>query len=102
VNRRAGNYNNGGDYYPSQQTQGYQSYPQNSGAYGTPSYQATPPVVQTAPTLPAASSYPVAKRTSDPDVVTSPFDPTRKIGVKGYKSGDLVRDPKNKQIFRVP
>jgi hypothetical protein len=44
----------------------------------------------------------VAKRTSNPDEVESPYEPYMIINVEGYRSGELVRDPHNKKIFRVP
>jgi len=102
-NRRAGNYNAGGDYYPNQQRSSYPSInpnqPRPSATY--PRYQPTPSVVKSQPKpVVRDSRYPLARRTSHPEVVISPFDPTRKVGVKNMKSGDLARDPKNGKIFR--
>lgn len=46
--------------------------------------------------------YPVAKPSSRPGVVVSPYKPYNLVGVKNYKSGDKARDPYTKQIFLVP
>lgn len=47
-------------------------------------------------------TYPVAKPTTNPNEVVSPYPPNNIINVEGYRSGELVRDPHNKKIFRVP
>jgi hypothetical protein len=46
--------------------------------------------------------YPTAGRTANIDQVLSPFEPFNVIDVSGFKSGQLVRDPSNKKIFRIP
>lgn len=66
----------------------------------------SPSGTQQAPprTAPPASNgnYPVAERTSNPSEVKSPYEPFELIDVSGYKSGQLVRHPTTKKIFRVP
>lgn len=54
----------------------------------------------TSPTRPG--EYPTAKATTNSNEVVSPYEPYKVINVEGYKSGELVRDPHNKKIFRVP
>jgi hypothetical protein len=44
----------------------------------------------------------VARRTSNPNRVISPYPPYNVIDVTGFESGSLARDPSNKKIFRVP
>lgn len=56
----------------------------------------SPPVTRT------TADYPVAERTQNPGFVVSPYAPNRVIDVTAWKSGDLVKDPDNKKIFRVP
>jgi hypothetical protein len=63
--------------------------------YGT---QQTPPTR----TTPPAGNYPVAERTANPNEVVSPYEPYERIDISGYKSGQLVRHPTSKKIFRVP
>ena len=58
------------------------------------------PTPDTPPTR--AGEYPVAKPTAKADEVVSPYEPYNIINVEGYRSGELVRDPHNKKIFRVP
>lgn len=84
-------------------------YPSSPYAPGTPGvqnpnpYGPTPtPTPPPAPTPVGPTDYPVAVRTNNPDQVVSPFDPNRVISIEGYRSGQLVRDPENKKIFRVP
>ncbi len=60
-------------------------------------YSTAPPPEPTRP-----GEYPTARATEKQDEVISPFEPYNTINVEGYKSGQLVRDPHNKQIFRVP
>jgi hypothetical protein len=60
----------------------------------------SPPAPDPAPTRPG--EYPVAKPTAKADEVVSPYEPYNIINVEGYRSGELVRDPHNKKIFRVP
>ena len=66
-----------------------------------------PTDVPPSPEDPAASpnrpgEYPTAKPTTKANEVVSPYEPYKIINVEGYKSGELVRDPHNKKIFRVP
>lgn len=49
-----------------------------------------------------ASRYPVATRTTRDGFVRSPYEPYELINVKGFPSGNLVKDPKTGQVFRVP
>lgn len=51
---------------------------------------------------PMIDGYPTAGRTANIDQVLSPFEPFNVIDVSGFKSGQLVRDPSNKKIFRIP
>lgn len=59
---------------------------------------------QPAPVPPptATGGYPTARPTENPEQVISPYDPFNVIDVAGFKSGQLVRDPSNQKIFRVP
>jgi len=86
-------------------------YGQNAGPDNQPSdpYAQTiePSAPEPSPTTPAASSaatgdYPVARPTTTPNQVISPFEPHNVIDVEGFRSGQLARDPSNKKIFRVP
>lgn len=61
---------------------------------GAPSGQATIPE--------RPKDYPVAATTDRPNIVRSPYPPYDEIDVSDFRSGQLARDPKNKQIFRVP
>lgn len=74
---------------------------QNPTPYGPSPYGPAPAPAPT-PGSRIPNEYPVAQRTTNPDQVISPFDPKRVIDISGYKSGQLVRDPENKKIFRVP
>ena len=58
---------------------------------------------------PAADDYRKGYGTENPYQVISPFPPNNLIDIsrnpktgKPFQSGDLVRDPSNKQIFRIP
>lgn len=51
---------------------------------------------------PVPQRYPVAQRTDNPNQVISPFAPFNVIDVTGYNPGQLVRDPTNNEIFRIP
>ncbi len=55
-----------------------------------------------APDGPRQEEYPVAKPTHNPDQVISPYEPYNVIDVSGYHSGQMVRDPSNRKIFRIP
>lgn len=51
---------------------------------------------------PVPERYPVAERTANPNQVISPYAPYNVIDVTGYNPGQLVRDPTNNEIFRIP
>jgi hypothetical protein len=51
---------------------------------------------------PAKPGYPLARRTSNPNEVESPYPPNHRINVEGFRSGQLAKDPKNGKIFQVP
>lgn len=58
---------------------------------------------------PAQADYPKGYKTDNPYQVISPYEPNNLIDVsknpktgQPFKSGDLVRDPSNGQIFRLP
>lgn len=55
----------------------------------------------TAPS-PRIGEYPLAKPTSNPNQVISPYEPYHTIDISGFTSGQLARDPSNRKIFRVP
>ncbi len=72
----------------------------NYGRYGIPPEQQGQPRSQ-AP-APRAEDYPTAQRTTVPGEVLSPYPPHNRIDVSGYRSGQMVKDPKTGEIFRVP
>lgn len=51
---------------------------------------------------PTRGNYPTAERTNNPAIVLSPYAPYPPVNVEGYRSGQLVKDPSNLKIFRVP
>jgi hypothetical protein len=51
---------------------------------------------------PRIGEYPLAKPTSNPNQVISPYEPYHAIDISGFSSGQLARDPSNRKIFRVP
>src|SRR5690606_29927157 len=55
-----------------------------------------------APTAPAPTKYPLARRTDQADRVISPYDPFNVVSIEGYKSGDLVKDPYTLKVFQIP
>lgn len=62
-----------------------------------------PPVAPTPPAAPpSVGGYPTGRPTANPQEVLSPYEPYNVINVEGFKSGELVRDPSNRKIFRVP
>lgn len=78
-----------------------------------PPLSQNPPPRRTAPSQPAprqsapapaprSKDYPTAQRTTTPGEVLSPYPPYNRIDVSGYRSGQLVKDPKTGEIFRVP
>jgi len=71
-------------------------YAQAPDPYGNPSQNMPPPQ----PTRPG--EYPTATRTANPNEVISPYEPYNVIDIEGFRTGQLARDPSNKQIFRVP
>lgn len=60
-------------------------------------YSESPPQAPTRP-----GEYPTARPTSNPNEVTSPYEPYNIIDVEGFRPGQLARDPSNNKIFRVP
>ncbi|MEM1085726.1 MAG: glycine zipper domain-containing protein [Verrucomicrobiota bacterium] len=54
------------------------------------------------PADPGQPDYPVARATGNPSQVISPFPPHQRIDISGFRSGQLARDPKSGQVFRVP
>ncbi len=72
---------------------------ENRGAYNTggDTYNQPAPAPQ-----PAAPKYPAATRSSDPDVVVSPYKPYNKVRVTGFKPGQLAKDPTTDKIFVIP
>lgn len=61
-----------------------------------------PPTTENPGSPSRPGEYPTAKPTTNSNEVVSPYEPYKVINVEGYKSGELVRDPYNKKIFRVP
>lgn len=53
-------------------------------------------------TRPVPERYPMAERTANPNQVISPYAPFNVIDISGYNPGQLVRDPTNNEIFRIP
>ena len=51
---------------------------------------------------PRIGEYPLARPTSKPNEVVSPYEPYHTIDISGFSSGQLARDPSNNRIFRVP
>jgi len=76
-------------------------YGQNPQPYGQPP-DVSPPGFNPPPAPTQPGEYPIARPTAKIDEVISPYEPYNVINVEGYKSGQLVRDPHNKKIFRVP
>lgn len=79
--------------YPPQQVDPYG----NDNSENSSSGEVNPPAAPSRP-----GEFPTARPTDKADEVVSPYEPYNIINVEGYKSGELVRDPHNKQIFRVP
>lgn len=88
-------------------------YPSERGDYEDErreNYDARPDAYDTRPAprdpQPATpGSYPLARRTANPDQVLSPYEPFNVIDISGpprFKSGQLARDPSNQKIFRIP
>jgi hypothetical protein len=55
-----------------------------------------------APSQVRPKDYPTATKTDRPNVVVSPYAPHREIDVSDFRSGQLARDPKTREIFKVP
>ena len=64
--------------------------------------QQVPPTQPTPPAPAQQGQYPEAFPSGTPEVVISPYKPYNKVRVKGFKPGDLARDPETKKIFVVP
>lgn len=60
------------------------------------------PAPTSPPPAPGPGEYPTASPSGKPGLVISPYEPYEEIDVAGYESGQLVRDPRNRKIFRVP
>jgi hypothetical protein len=80
--------------YPPQQVDPTAENPQPSDVPPSPEDPSATPT--------RSGEYPTAKPTTNSNEVVSPYEPYKVINVEGYKSGELVRDPHNKKIFRVP
>jgi hypothetical protein len=75
----------------------------NADYYGNPTPRQYQEPGQSAPQPePQPQDYPTAQRTTTPGEVLSPYPPNNRIDVSGFRSGQLVKDPKTGQIFRVP
>ena len=72
-----------------------------SQGYAPPGGQAYQPPVSP-PSQPGRDPYPMAQRTSIPNQVISPYPPYNVMDVTDVRSGQLARDPKTGEIFRVP
>ena len=71
--------------------------------YGQNQDVSPPPPTQPAPEIPTRpGEYPMARKTTNPDQVVSPYEPYNVIDVAGFNTGQRTRDPSNKKIFRVP
>jgi len=46
--------------------------------------------------------YPAGYITETPGIVISPYEPNNKVNVKGFKPGQLAKDPTTGKIFVVP
>ncbi len=86
--------------YPPQQVDPYGQpiEPYNGQPDVAPPDNPTPPPPQ--PTRPG--EYPTARATAKPGEVISPYEPYEVIDVSEYTSGQLVRHPTSRKIFRVP
>ena len=74
------------------------------GYYNTGGDQAPPPQPK-----PSTGNYPKGFKTDNPVQVISPYEPHNLIDIsknpktgQPFQSGDLVKDPSNGQIFRLP
>ncbi len=80
-NKKAGNYNNGGDNYRTPQA----------------------PQIQQAPNASAAPRYPLAKVTTNPNLVQSPYPPHNIIDISKLGASETIaRDTSAGKIFRIP
>ena len=80
--------------------------------YGSPGQGGNPPGGQASqppyqapispPAQPGRDPYPMAQRTNIPNQVISPYPPYNVMDVTDVRSGQLARDPKTGEIFRVP
>lgn len=71
----------------------------NRGTTPPPSGYGNPPPASTPP---STGGYPLATRSSKPNIVISPYPPHNAIDITGFNSGDLARDPGNRKIFQIP
>ncbi len=77
-NKKAGNYNNGGDNYRG-------------------------PVSSQPPAVPTAQRYPLAKVTTNPNLVQSPYPPHNIIDISKLGPNETIaRDTSAGKIFRIP
>jgi len=81
---------------PTQRPPGQQQKPGNTGETENPQPRPNPDP------RPVNERYPMAERTANPNQVISPYAPFNVIDITGYNSGQLVRDPTNNEIFRIP
>lgn len=65
-------------------------------------YRQPAPQAPATPTPPAASSYPAATRTANPNHVISPYPPHNVVDITGFEPGELARDKTTGKIFEVP
>ena len=73
--------------------------------YGQDPQYAPQPRPDRAPPVTAPGTYPLATATDNPMEVISPYSPYNVIDLSDLPdpgSGQLARDPSNKQIFRIP
>ncbi len=86
---------------------GYSPYAPGAQAaqgYQQPQQPAPTPAPAPAPAKPspAGRNYPVARPTGTPGIVFSPYNPTKKIDVTGFRPGQRVKDEQTGEIFLVP
>lgn len=79
-----------------------QSVDPASGGFQNPSTEAGQSSTANHSTSPRIGEYPLARPTSKPNEVISPYEPYHTIDISGFSPGQLARDPSNKKIFRVP
>ncbi|MGB6219613.1 hypothetical protein [Haloferula sp.] len=77
-----------------------QDQPRDYARYGIPPDK--PAAEPSSPADSVTSRYPVARKTSNPDVVESPYPPHHRVNVSDFQSGQFAKDPKSGEIFVVP